>query len=131
MIQWHFYEKVYRRWVVVMVGTLDELKDELRAIEYKEVGELYAAKGMCIELGEYNNTTGQNATIIWLREWETASLVHEIVHLVMMLFDQVQIPISRDNTESFSFYTEYWFSEIQRVRRRLPNGRSAAQARRL
>jgi hypothetical protein len=129
MIQWHFYDKVYRRWLVLMLGSLTDLKEEMKTIKYKEIDDLHDAKGMCIELGGYNNDSGQNCTIIWLKEWETATLVHEITHFVMMAFDQVGVPISRDNTESFAFYSEYWFNEIMRTRRRLPNGRTSTQAR--
>lgn len=130
MKQWHFFDKVYRRWVVLFLGTLDEFKDELRLQKYHEVDELEDAKGMCIELTESNHDSGQKCTIIWMREWETATLVHEITHLVMMCFDQVGVPISRENTEGFAFYAEFWFNEIQRTRRRFPSGNEPKEARR-
>lgn len=131
MRHWHFYEKVYRRWVVLMIGGFDEFKGELEANGFKEMDCIEDAKGMCVELLPENNEAGQNCTIIWLKEYETATLVHEISHLVMMCFTQTSVPISRDNTEAFAFYMEYWFAEIQRIRRRFPDGRTPAQAKRV
>lgn len=128
MKEWHFFDKVYRRWVVLFIGSFEDFKKELEANGYKDMEDLQDCKGMCVDLLPENNTAGQNATIVWLKEWELATLVHEITHLVMMLFDQVLVPISRDNTESFAFYAEYWFTEITKARRKYPNGRTPKEA---
>ena len=129
LLQWHFYEKVYRRWVVLFIGPVEKFSEEIKSNGYKDDVEWFkGAKGAAVELGPHNNDKGQNATIIWLSEYETATLVHEIAHLVMMLFDQVGVPISRDNTESFSFYSEYWFTHIQRARKKYPKGNTPKDA---
>ena len=123
MKEWHFFDKVYRRWVVLFIGDHKELAAELKANGYTDDTEWFAeALGACVELNATNNDQNQNATVVWLKEYNTATLVHEIAHLVMMLFDQVGVPISRDNTEAFSFYSEYWYNEINRARRKHPNG---------
>lgn len=126
MKQWHFYDKVYRRWTVLFIGTFDELKAEMEASHYNEVDQLRDAKGMCIEL-TYENSD-QYCCCLWLKEYETATLIHEITHLVMMQLDEVGVPISRDNTEAFAFYAEYWWNEIQRARRKYPNGKKPSEA---
>lgn len=126
--QWHFYDKVFRRWVVLFIGPFNEFKYEMELCKFHESTTLYDAKGMCIELNPENNDTNQNVTVMWLSEWEMATFVHELTHLVMMLFDQMGIPISMDNTETFAFYAEYWSTEIQRVRKRCPDGRPPKHA---
>lgn len=130
MKEWHFYDKVYRRWVVLFVGPFEEVKRELEANGFDDMEWVKDAKGMTVDLLPENNTAGQNATIVWLREWELATLIHEITHLVMMQFDQVGVPISRDNTEAFAFYAEYWFTEMTRARRKFPGGKSIKEAKR-
>lgn len=130
MKEWHIFDKVFRRWVVFFIGSHVDFAAEMKANGYTEDTEWFKeAKGACIELNASNNDKGQNATVIWLNEYETSTLVHEIAHLVMMLFDQVGVPISRDNTETFSFYSEFWFTQFQRVRRKYPNGNTPKDAR--
>lgn len=127
MKQWHFFDRVYRRWVVLMIGKYEDFQQEMKDCEYTEAQYLEPAKGMCVELTHENSK--QNATVVWLAEWETASLVHEIAHLVMMCFDQCRIPISSENTESFAFYSEYWWTQFNRARKRYPNGNEPKDAR--
>lgn len=130
MKEWHIFDKVFRRWVVYFICSPEEFADELKRCGYKEDTEWFSdAKGACLELNASNNDMKQNVTIVWLKEYETATLIHEISHLVMMLFDQVGVPISRDNTETFSFYSEFWFTQMQRVRRKYPDGNKPKHAR--
>lgn len=123
--QWHFFDKVYRRWVCLEIGNFEEFRDEVRSMGANDevMDCVVLAKGLCIELNDGNNTGGQRCTIIWMPEYDTATLVHEISHLVMMCFTQIGVPISRENTEAFAFYTEFWFNEMQRARRKFPNGK--------
>jgi hypothetical protein len=125
MRQWNFYDRVYRRWVCLEIGSFEEFKTEIESLgASRDVMEcIVVAKGLCIELNDGNNTTGQRCTIIWMPKYETATLVHEISHLVMMCFEQVGVPISRDNTEAFAFYAEFWFGEMQRARKKYPDGK--------
>jgi hypothetical protein len=128
MKEWHFFDKVYRRWLVLQIGPLEKLKAELEASKYQHMDFIIDAKGYTLELNSENSD--QNCMIVWLREYEAATLVHELAHLVMMYFDQVGVPVSRDNTEAFAFYQEYWWNEIQRARRKYPNGKSPKEAKR-
>lgn len=130
MKEWHIYDKVFRRWVVYFICTPEEFSEEIKRIGYKDDTAWFMdAKGACIELDSTNNDKGQNVTIVWLKEYETATLIHEISHLVMMLFDQVGVPIARENTETFAFYSEYWFTQMQKVRRKYPDGNKPKHAR--
>lgn len=126
MKQWHFYEKVFRRWTVLRIGTYQEFLDEMEASDYSERSELRDAKGMCVELTFENSS--QYCCYVWLKEYESATLVHELTHLVMMQLDEVGVPISRENTEAFAFYTEYWWTQMQRARRKWPNGNKPSDA---
>lgn len=127
MKQWHFYDKVYRRWVVLIIGSLEDFRKELEDCKFDDMDSIYEAKGMVVELTNSNNTTGQRCNMLWLNGYETATLIHEIVHLVMYQFEEVGVPISKENGESFAFYTEYWFSEVQKARRKFPDGRKSSE----
>lgn len=130
MKEWHFYDKVYRRWVCLFIGDYDKFYEDLKNDGYTGLEAVEYAKGLCVELNDGNNSNNQRCTIIWMPVFETATLVHEITHLVMMQFDQVGVPISRDNTESFAFYTEYWFTEMLKARRKFPDGKPPKEAKR-
>lgn len=126
MREWHFEEKVYKRWVVLMIGSFEELLEELRKSEYKYVDEVEKAAGYNIRLNLENSN--ETCTIVWLPKFSLAELVHELTHLVMHTFNRAAVPIDIENEEGFGFYMEYWFGEMVRVHRRYPNGRSAHEA---
>ncbi len=127
MKQWHFFDKVYRCWVVLVTGEHDEFVQFLKDCAYTEEYEPGNA-GACIYLCDKNTTNGNRAYVIYLKKFEVACLVHELTHLVMMIFDEKGVPIHTENTEGYAYYVEFWFNEIQRVRRRYPDGRPASKA---
>lgn len=129
MKEWHFFDKVYRAWVVLVIGDFDSFKKFMTGTTYKHTDELHDGAGYCIGLNSTNTTNGNDCCVIWLKRFESACLVHELSHLVMMVFDAKGVPIAQDNTESFAYYQEFWFNEIQRTRRKYPNGRSPKEAR--
>lgn len=126
MTEWHFEEKVYRRWVVLMVCPWEELVEEMRKAKYIYVDEMIKAAGYNIRLS-YDNSD-HNYTVIWMPKFSSSVLAHELVHLIMATFDRAGVPIGLENEEAFAFYMEYWFTEMNRVYRRYPNGRTAAEA---
>lgn len=126
MIEWHFEEKIYRRWVVLMICPWEELLESLRESNYAYVDEMTRSAGMNIRLTLDNSD--QTCTVIWMPEYSAGVLAHELVHLVMATFDRAAVPISYDNEEVFAFYMEYWFTEMNRVYRRYPKGRRASEA---
>lgn len=130
MKEWHFFDKVYRRWVWLQVGPFEEFKASLDDVGFKFMDELRDGLGMTVKLSPDSTTTRQNLYVVWLSSWNISTLVHEITHLVLYIFDELGVPTGIENTEGIVFYTEYWFNEIQRTRKRLPNGRTPAQARR-
>jgi len=127
VIEWHFEEKVYRRWVVLMIGSWEELVEEMRAAKYIYVDDMERAAGMNIRLDLENSD--HTCTVIWMPKFSLSVLAHELVHLVMATFNRASVPIAYDNEEAFAFYMEYWFREISRVYRRFPKGRTSHQAR--
>lgn len=132
MTEWHFFEPVMRRWVTLFVGPGEEFQKLLDQMGYKDdvdEHEYTRATGCCIELTAQNNDSGNNCCLIWMAEWSLATLVHEITHLVMFQMSQVHFDVDRDHSEPYAFYVEYWFTTMQRVRRKYPNGRKPAQAR--
>lgn len=129
MVEWNFEEKIYRRWLCLMIGPFEELKAELKEIELEDWEELPCAAGYNIRLTPENNKNNSSYTIIWLPKFDAGILVHELAHYVMHTFDKVGVPISLENEEAFAFYIGYWWKEIDRVRRKYPNGRTGSQVR--
>lgn len=131
MIRWHFHDKMYRTWLLFCIGSREDFLKLLMECEYREIEELAldGAGGMCIELTKDNNDLGNNCFILWMPEWNTATLVHELAHLAMFIFRRVNIPLEMENTEPFAFLQEYWYTEITRTRRRKPHGQTPKEAR--
>lgn len=125
MKEWHFYEPIYRRWVVLMIGEPQVFRNRLEELGYKHMDFINpeTASGMGIRLTADNNSMGSNCFIIWLSKWSLGCLVHEISHLCIDVFDSIGVPVSVDNTEGLAFYTEYWYMQITRIHRSYPNGR--------
>lgn len=132
LLEWHFFDKVYRAWVVFLIGEPEEFYEFMTKSGYKLVDDLKEGSntGFCVQLDSSNNDMGNYCFVVWMRKFETACLVHELSHLVMMVFDSKGVPIRNENTEAFAYYQEFWFNEISRVRRRLPAGRTSQQTKR-
>jgi hypothetical protein len=127
MKEWHFFDKVYRIWVVVVISSPGEFKDFMDAACYKHVDDIEEdlSSGYCVNLNASNTTNGNYATIVWLRRKEIGCLVHELSHLVMFILSDKGVPIAIENTEAFAYYQEYWFNEITRAWRKHPTGISS------
>lgn len=130
MKQWHFFDKVYRVWVVLVIGEYEDFKQFLKDCTYTEDYEDGNA-GACIYLNDENTTNGNRCFIVYMHRWEVACLVHELTHLAMMIFVDKGVPIGDENTEAYAYYVEYWFNEMQRARRKLPAGRTVQQAKKV
>lgn len=126
MREWHFYDKVYRRWVVLVIGNRKQYVKFLEGTGYKNIDEdwIDGALGTCLTLDKSNNDIGNNSHILWLEKYHQPTLIHEISHLVMMIFDSIGVEISLSNTEAFAFYSEYWFNEFTNARKNHPEGLS-------
>jgi hypothetical protein len=125
--QWHYYDKVFRRWVVMFVGPFSEFQKEMELVGYDYYKDMIDSNGYCINFTPENNSAGNYATAIWLKKFDLDTLVHEIAHLVMYIFDDLLIPISIDNTETFAHYTEHWYRELRQIRKKYPNGNTPKQ----
>lgn len=131
MKQWHFYDKVYRMWVVLLTGEPGDFYEFMSNAGYKDMDDLKktSTTAMCVLLNVDTNDSGNYCIVVWMRKFEAACLVHELTHLTMMVFEDKGVPVRNENTETFAYYTEFWFNEITRTRRRLPGGRTPTQAR--
>lgn len=133
MKQWHFFDKVYRVWVVLVISSPEDFLEFMKDSEYTDlefIEELTSmAQGAMLRVLPEHNTLGNNSTIIWMPKWDSGTLVHEISHLVMQIFDDSLIPISKDNTEAFAFYSEFWWNSFNRTYKKFPNGNKPKDAR--
>lgn len=123
MKEWHFFDKVYRVWVVVCVGKFDDFMFWLESVGYKNHKELVVGSGYTVRLDGQSTGTNQNCYAVWLSNRDTGTLVHELSHLVAMVFNEKGIDISLHNTEQFAYYLEFWFNEIRSVMKKYPKGR--------
>lgn len=130
MIEWHFFDKVYRSWVTLVVGEPEDFYSFMERCGYKEMEALKegSTTGWCIHLNSDNNDMGNDCFVVWMRKFEMGTFVHELTHLTMMIFDDKGVPVRGENTEAFAYYTEFWYNEITRARRRQPKGRPAKEA---
>lgn len=126
MKEWHFNEKVYRKWLAVWVGPYQEFVEGIKQYNYDDVDTLTRSNGYNVRL-RFDNSDVQ-FTVIWLPKMSQATLVHELVHFTMDTFYNANIPISYQNEEAFAYYIEYLIREINRIYKRYPEGRTVAQA---
>lgn len=130
MKTWHFFDKVYRIWLVVVEGSSEDFREFLKDATYTEPFEDGNA-GALIYLCATNTTNGNRCYVLWMNDWQTGCLIHELAHLTIMVFNEKDVLLSHDNCESFAYYIEYWYNEITRVHRRLPDGRSSKEAKKV
>jgi hypothetical protein len=118
-LELHFFDEVYRVYVVYIICPRDRLKPLLREYGYKkdlvdELGD--SASGYCIQLNEETSMVkGQNCYIVWQQERHFPCLVHELTHLTMSVFDYHDIPLRIENQEVFCYYIEHWVKRIIEV----------------
>lgn len=101
-----------------MVGPFEDFYKEMEKCGFDELHSVVDAKGLCVELNDGNNTEGERCTIMWLKQWDMATLVHETTHLVLALLEQLRIPSGRDNTEVVAYYFEYWYKTFVRAHKK-------------
>lgn len=126
MKEWHFYDRVYRIWVTLCIGTIEELYLFLDNLGYKftdEVKEEPPMNGYHIRIKLGDCTTDSNMSVIWMAKYSADTLIHELTHVVTRTFSDKGVPISDENTEAMAFYMEYWYHEMTRIRKRFPDGR--------
>lgn len=49
---------------------------------------------------------------LYLKELDHQTLVHELIHCVMYVFDYCWVTISYDNDEVFAYYFDYYYGMI-------------------
>lgn len=129
MIEYNFFEPIYRRWLVVVIGSHKDFIQFMQDGGYKHMDAIMEpAVGMHIRVTPEDNYARNNASIIWLSKWDLSYLVHEITHNVIDTFDALGLPISIENTEGMAFYSEYWYKTITDAHRTAPKGITPAQA---
>jgi hypothetical protein len=123
---WHLYDKVYRAWVCIVVSSRDEFVDFIDGCGYKDmdfVRELVGGgQGAMMRITPADNEVGNNCVVVWMQQWRAATLVHEISHLTSQILSDCLVPVNHDNTEAIAFYSEFWWTEINRAKRRWPDG---------
>src|SRR4051812_41650209 len=85
----HFFDEVYRIYVVFMISSRDALKKfvedyKLNADVVESMG-FDSASGFCIKFDpETCGSKDSNFSVVWLQARELPLLVHELAHLSMM-----------------------------------------------
>jgi len=128
MREWHFYDKVYRRWIVIFIGARKEMVKGLERDGFKEMDGIEdwinGAQGFHIQMDADNNDNGNRCHVIWMPKLDLGTLVHELGHMVMSIFETIGVIYGYNDQEVFTFYQEYWFNEITQTIKKYPKGRS-------
>lgn len=131
MKEWHFFDKVYRTYVIVVNGTGEQfakfLKDDCSYTDRVDDLNLEHSTGYLIDMNSENNDAGNTCLIMWLPKQKLPTLVHELAHLCDFVFSDKGIPMRRENTEAYAYYLEHWFIEITELWKTHPNGRNSKQ----
>jgi len=97
-----------------MVGPRKDLEDLLAKWEIEcptmKGGE--AGRLVRVEPGDSKVSPDANMTIIWLRSRHIPTLAHELLHHLVLTFEEKGIPMNWDNTETMSYYLEYLIQEV-------------------
>ncbi len=111
-----FEEKTFHAYLNLCISSQEELQTYWR----KKLGDnklnLVQTKSLdgCHVVLEKD---GELRRIIWVKnfDWSVrsqATLAHELIHFVWSVLEDKQIPVSRDNEETFAYYFDYFYTEI-------------------
>lgn len=116
-VEFHFFDEVYRVYLVVMISPPKIIKKFLEDIELHDIETLLldTSSGYTIVVNSDTCKGESNLTVIWMHEWNLPCLVHELTHLTMLTFDEKGVPIRVENQETFAYYIEQWFKRITEV----------------
>lgn len=71
-------------------------------------------EGQFYALTNDNMKDGGASQFIWLRKKDLNTLSHELLHFVMYVFNDKNVPIRYENDETFAYYFEYWFNRVRK-----------------
>lgn len=132
IIECNLNDNVYRvsLCVVVCLDT-SEWDEWLNSVGYTDERHDHKSKSaMYYRLTPDNNKMKNNNSVIFLRNQDIATLVHELTHFVFNTLDEKGVPIRIENDEAFAYYIEYWVNEVRNEwsqARRLRKGRSGVE----
>ncbi len=60
-------------------------------------------------------TYSGNVVIIGIFTEELATLIHELNHFCLWVFDYIGMPVNSDNSEAYCYYYDYIFNQAYRL----------------
>jgi hypothetical protein len=116
-------DPVYEAEIFLIIASHEELTDFLKTYDSDYPGEVeHYALGKVIRGSRTNKNNWQTKEyFLWIRSfnfysYQYATLVHEVIHLAMMVFDRKGINIIKDDAnEAFCYYADYLFGEVMRA----------------
>jgi hypothetical protein len=115
----YVYDQVYRREVLFIVGcslayanTLKELK-EYDIILDDQTSNQALGITMLITKDDYPKYTSGAAFLIWIEDRKDLfTLIHEVTHMCIKIFELSNMSITNETTEAFAFYHESWVKRL-------------------
>lgn len=107
-------DPVYKTSLEILVGSHDDLKWYLEFYGIENEFNIGAEDGRLIrvEVGDSKKSPTSNMTLIWLKDRHIPTLVHELLHHLVLTFHEKYIPMNWDNTEVMSYYMEYLTEQV-------------------
>lgn len=101
-------DEIYRAPLSVFVGKLSEFQKLLKVNGFPE-DKIPDNKAD----GYYIHHDGIRT--IYMREWSSATLLHELIHHSFSVMDDRGIPIRLENDETITYYTEMMYKKIMKA----------------
>src|SRR5260221_10750108 len=110
----NLYEPIYKARVhFVYNSTVEELNDWLKKQKREELDLEKSSMGIfhAFDVPDITNEGRATAYLVFIhKDADIGTLVHESLHLVIKIFDDVGIEISSKNDEQLAYYQGYWFN---------------------
>lgn len=106
----NYRDEVFKADVTLLVGNIKESEHYLK--KFVNNANFIDAVGEVITM---ENKLGHKKRIIWILDKNNQFvLVHELIHLVRMIFEDKGIHFEKWNDELIAYYQEFWFKKIWR-----------------
>lgn len=111
-------DEVYRHDLLFVAGcSLEEANKSLKKYNINPYVPAEEPKGLmwAISEKESSNIIG-TALFLWVKDRKDFyTLLHEVSHLCVKVFDLSNMEINPHTTEAFAFYHEFWFRKLWRL----------------
>lgn len=105
------YDKVFETQIFFVLGEDKEFLDDCFSKWMRIKGEVPISDkiGLACRLTEKNGATSY---LLYMKKPRLETLIHELVHIVNMIFQEKEVFYDYKEHEVFSYYLEFWVREL-------------------